>query len=218
MILLTILWRRLARSGTREPAEAYGSRTERLRGATRLATAAFVLAGTTVACGDEVREREEAAAAPQGTEVGQRAPDLSGRAADGGEFEYQPDGRTAAVVVFYRSFHCGLCRERLRELQAHLSEYEGSRARVVAVSPDSAALVRRAAEELGLTFSLVAADSAMLRRWDVLLDDHLLPLPATYLLDGNGLVAFRHVGTNAADRASDLEVLTALHNLRQGTN
>jgi peroxiredoxin len=165
-------------------------------------------------CPRDARVAEEVAALPEGTGIGERAPALSGRTADGGDYQYRPDGRNATVLVFYRSFDCGLCRQRLRELQAHLTEYEATRARVVAVSPDSAAYVRRAAEELGLTFAVVAADSAALREWDVLGSDQILPLPASYLVDAHGVVVFRHVGSNAADRASDLEILAALHNLR----
>jgi peroxiredoxin len=185
---------------------------------TRAVTALLLFAGAAGACGDLVRDTEEVAAVPEGTGVGERAPALVGVAVDGGSFEYRADGRTATVVVFYRGFHCGLCRQRLSDLQAHLTEYEGARARVVAVSPDSAALVRRAAEELGLTFTLVAVDSAALRQWNVLADGHLLPLPASYLLDARGRVLFRHVGTNAADRASDLEMLAALRDARRHAN
>jgi peroxiredoxin len=126
---------------------------------------------------------------------------------------FRPHTRAATVLVFYRSYHCGLCRERLRDIEQHLDDYRSARAHVIALSPDSLPLVRRAADELGLTFPVVAADAESLREWEVFAGDEALPLPASYLLDQRGVVAFRHVGRNAADRASDLELLAALREL-----
>jgi peroxiredoxin len=164
-------------------------------------------------CGERVAPPDEPAL-PVGTGVGEIAPALTGTAADGRRFDLQPDGRTATVLVFYRGYHCGLCRERLRELQRHLPQYRSEGANVVALSADSVANVRLAVEELGLTFPVVAVDSAALSEWEVFSGGDL-PLPASYLLDSRGTVAFRHVGRNAADRTNDLELLAALQDERR---
>lgn len=153
---------------------------------------------------------------PVGTEVGERAPPLSGTTAGGGPYTLAAAGATGTVVVFYRSYHCGLCRERLRELQAHLPQYEAVGARVVAVTADPPAEVQRAVEELGLAYPVVGVDSATLAAWGVVDTAGSPPLPASYLVDRRGVVVFRHLGRNAADRASDIEILAALQQLRGG--
>jgi peroxiredoxin len=172
----------------------------------------LALASTLVAACERLPIREDPAV-PVGTEIGERAPPITGTAADGRPFDFRPDNRTATVLVFYRSYHCGLCRERLREIEQHLDEYRAVRAHVIAVSPDSLPLVRRAAEELGLTYPLVAADPDALGEWDVFGNGEPLSLPASYLLDPRGVVTYRHVGRNAADRASDLELLATLRQM-----
>lgn len=159
--------------------------------------------------GDDAR----ADGVPVGTEIGHRAPPLTGVRGDGRSFELAPRGDGTAVV-FFRGYHCGLCRERLRELQANLGEYDAAGVTVVAVTPDGSDAVERAVQELGLRFSVVSVDSATLGSWGVVEGSHNVPLPGSYLLDNRGVVIFRHVGRNAADRAHDIEVLAALQNAR----
>jgi peroxiredoxin len=155
-----------------------------------------------------------APAAPVGTEVGERAPALAGTPADGGHFELVPSRAAGTVVVFFRGYACGLCRERLRELQATLAAYEGLGARVVAATADAEPEVRRAVDELGLRFPVVSVDSATLHEWGALDTGRALPLPASYLVDNRGVIVFRHIGRHAGDRASDIELLAALRQAR----
>jgi peroxiredoxin len=117
-------------------------------------------------------------------------------------------------VVFFRGYHCGLCRERLRELQANLDEYQRAGVNVVAVTADGQDGIQRAVQELGLGFPVVSVDSATLGNWGLVENSRSLPLPGSYLLDNRGVVIFRHIGRNAADRAHDIEVLAALQHAR----
>jgi len=162
----------------------------------------------TASCGGDGRDAETAAAAPTGTQIGQRAPALAGTEAEGRAFELAAAG-SPTFVVFFRGYGCGLCRERLRELQANLGEYRRLGARVVAVSADGAENLDLARRELELDFPVVGVNEATLSAWG-LVGEATPPLPGSYLIDGNGLVVFRHVGRNASDRAHDLEVLAAL--------
>jgi peroxiredoxin len=186
-------------------------RDARFGSATRLVSLAVVAAVLSAGCG-----RDDGAAAdglPVGTEVGHRAPPLTGVRGDGRSFELSPRGEGTAVV-FFRGYHCGLCRERLRELQANLGEYERAGVTVIAATAEASEGVQRAVQELGLGFAVVSVDSATLGSWGVVEGSHNVPLPGSYLLDNRGVVIFRHVGRNAADRARDIEVLAALQNAR----
>jgi peroxiredoxin len=163
------------------------------------------------ACGDG--PSVDTAEVPSGTAIGERAPALSGTEAEGREYELAPEG-SPTFVVFFRGYGCGLCRERLRELQTNLGEYRRLGARVVAVSADEAENLERARRELELDFPVVGVDDSTLAAWG-LVGDATPPLPGSYLIDRDGLIVFRHVGRNASDRAHDLEVLAALQALRE---
>jgi hypothetical protein len=58
----------------------------------------------------------------RGTETGLLAPELAGTRSGGEGYRLEPDHADATVVVFYRGAYCGLCRERLRQLEAHLPD------------------------------------------------------------------------------------------------
>ena len=156
---------------------------------------------------------------PVGTTPGHLAPMLAGVETGAGvadsfqleEFRGQP-----AVVEFYRSAECGLCRERLRQLQEHRPEYAAAGARVVAVTLDSPEQTARAREALEIDFPIVSVDTATFARWDALDSTRTTPLPAAYLLNERGVIRFRHIGRNAGHRASDAELLTAVLQMQRG--
>ncbi len=150
---------------------------------------------------------------PVGNTPGHLAPELTGTTADGGSFELRADGKQATVLVFYRGLHCGICRERLRELEAHRSAYREAGADVVAVSAEAQQEVTRTPAELGVSFPVVRVDSATLAEWGLLGGEQKLPLPGSFVLDRRGVIHYRHVGRNAADRASDIELLAALQEI-----
>ncbi len=150
---------------------------------------------------------------PVGTEPGRLAPALAGTQAGGGGFELGRDRSSATVLVFYRGLYCGLCRERLQSLEAHRGAYRDLGARVVAVTLDRQEEAARTAEALGLGFPVVRVDSAVFAEWGVLDNPRGLPLPASILLDERGVIRYRHVGRNAADRARDIELLAALQSM-----
>lgn len=177
----------------------------------RLAGAALTLLAT--ACG-AVGGADDEQLPPVGLDVGMLAPELQGRAEGGAAFRIEELRGTPTVVVFYRGGYCGLCRERLRELQDNLAAYGRAGAEVVAVTPDPPDAAARTATELALAYRVVSADSAALERWE-LLGEGSAPLPSTVLLDRSGVIRYRHVGRHAADRARDVEVFAVLAALEE---
>jgi peroxiredoxin len=196
----------LETGGGRPPARD----VRRARSAAAWTTVALAFATAVAGCGER---GGPAAEVPVGTEVGQAPPPLTGYGADGRAFELAPRGEGTAVI-FFRGYHCGLCRERLRELQANLGEYDRAGVSVVAATPDSRENAGRAAQDLGLGFPVVSVDSAVFASWGLMAGEGGLPLPGSYLLDRRGVVIFRHVGRSAADRTHDVEVLAALQDAR----
>jgi peroxiredoxin len=150
---------------------------------------------------------------PIGTELGQRAPAIAGRLPADEEFTVRMSDGSPVVLVFYRTIECGLCRLQLDQMQENLPAYQRSGAEVVAVTLDSPEASRSWLQQAGVLFPIVSVDSATFRSWGALAADETAPLPATYVLDGSGVVRFRHIGRNASDRTSDAEVVAILESL-----
>jgi peroxiredoxin len=171
---------------------------------------AALVAGLLAACSPAVEPGPEL---PIGTEIGYRAPDLAGYSLNGEEYRLPEAPGEPTIVVFYRGADCGLCRLQLEQLQQYLPAYRRQGARVVAVTLDSPEVTRVLAEQAGLEYELVSVDGGAFERSSVMDPGQEAPLPATYIVDGDGIIHFRHVGRNAADRVSDPELLTLIGDL-----
>lgn len=179
------------------------------RGGRSLALALFLAAGPlTAACDSPADLPEEV---PVGTEIGYRAPPLRGSLSDGGNFNLA-DSDGLVVLVFYRSADCGLCRLQLDNAQRHLEGYQYEDARLIGVTLDFPEVSRGLVESAGISFPLVSVDPVYFEAWGALPAPTGAPLPATYIVD-DGIVRFRHIGRNAADRTTDAGVLTVIESL-----
>ncbi len=167
------------------------------------------------ACGGAADSAAEVPLPPVGNTAGLRAPTLIGQTAAAATFRLDSAGAVPAAVVFYRGAYCGLCRERLRALQEHLAAYRAAGVWVVAVTLDTPPEIQRTVQQLGLEFPVVAADTATFAAWGALDAERRTALPASFLLDSLGVIRFRHVGRNAADRATDAALLTAVRQSRE---
>lgn len=177
-------------------------------GPIRLALVTAFLA--TTGCGGQA---EPAPEVPVGTEEGLRAPELHGLRDDGSEFSSGfADGRPA-VLVFYRSANCGLCRVQLVDLERNYGAYVEEDAEVLGLTLDPPQQNLSLTDELGLSFDVISVDTTTFREWGALSESGGTPLPATYVIDGSGLVRFRQIGRNAGDRATDADVVTVLHRI-----
>lgn len=171
----------------------------------------FLLSLVLAACSSSA---EPAPQIPIGTEVGERAPELAGMLHANEPFALSTGGAgVKTVLVFYRSANCGLCRTQLEQLQQYLPAYRRQGARVVAVTLDPPEVSRTLAEQAGLEYDLVSVDAETFTAWGVMTQELGGPMPATYIVDGEGLVRYRRIGRNAADRTTDPELLTIVSGL-----
>lgn len=141
------------------------------------------------------------------------------------------------VLIFYRGGWCPYCNLELRAWQQQLAALQHLGAQLVAVSPQTPDNSLSTAEKNELAFP-VLSDSALTAatafgvafemppelielysrvgndlpvlngngRW-------VLPLPATYVIDRNGRVAFAHVEADYRERAEPIDVLAAVTEL-----
>jgi peroxiredoxin len=145
--------------------------------------------------------------------------------------------RGPLVLIFYRGGWCPYCNLELRAWQRHLAMLDQLGAQLVAVSPQTPDNSLSTAEKNELAFP-VLSDSALQAamafgvafempaelielysraghdlpslngngRW-------VLPVPATYVIDRHGRIAFAHVEADYRERAEPRDVLAAVAGL-----
>jgi len=148
--------------------------------------------------------------------------------------------RGPLVVTFYRGGWCPYCNLELRAYQEVLPEINKLGAQLVAVSPETPDNTLSTAEKNGLTFTVLSdakgkfADALGIRfelspgvraylaaagrdlparnaddRWS-------LPMPATYVVEQSGRIAFAHVDPDYRKRIDPSAVVQALRSLQNG--
>ncbi|GAA2793509.1 peroxiredoxin-like family protein [Saccharopolyspora taberi] len=138
------------------------------------------------------------------------------------------------VLTFYRGAWCPFCNIALRALQQHLDALRARGAQLVAVSPqiadESLSLTDKhelafpvlsdigseVAKRFGIAFDLSEELAAVYERLGFDLQRvnaghaRTLPLPATYVIDRTGTVAWAFVDTDYSRRAEPADILAAL--------
>lgn len=144
------------------------------------------------------------------------------------------------VLVFYRGGWCPYCNATLRAYAEALPRIEAAGGTLIAVTPESAERAsetarddklafpvavdvgNRFAEALGLAFALPDDLRPLYREIGIDLParngdaSHGLPIPATYVLDASGRVAFAHVDADFTRRADPEAAVAAVERLGRG--
>lgn len=169
---------------------------------------------------------------------GERAPDFSLSAAGGGTVSLQALLRAGpAVVVFYRGGWCPYCDLALRALDAIVEPLRAFGASMVAIAPQRIEEQRETRDKHGLGYPLLADAGnrvARLFRLAYPMPDRLvalyrslgidlaatnastgweLPLPATYVVARDGIVADAFVDLDYTRRAEPAAILAAARRL-----
>jgi peroxiredoxin len=180
-------------------------------------------------------------AALKALKVGGKGPDFELEDADGGRFSSaQSLRRGPLVVTFYRGFWCPYCNLDLEAIQDILPDIEQRGATIVAISPQTPANSRRSIREKKLSFPIlfdsgneVAASFGLRFK----LPDYLitlyregfkndlaltngdpswtLPMPARFVIDQHGTIAYAEVNPDYTRRPDPSELLPVLDQLRQ---
>lgn len=147
--------------------------------------------------------------------------------------------RGPVVIIFYRGGWCPYCNLHLRGFQRRLQEFRDLGAQVVAISPqlpdnslstqekdDLAFPVlsdvgNKVARQFGIVFELNDKLLELYRQFGHALEDfngpdgkRELPVPATFLVDGNGTIRLAHVDVDYTQRIDPDDVIRALMALR----
>ena len=141
------------------------------------------------------------------------------------------------VLTFYRGTWCPYCNTELRDLQAVLPEIEASGASLIAISPQQPDSSLSMQEKHSLTFPVLSdAGNEVSRAYGLVFsvgedvqeryeaigidlaaingdDAWELPVPATYVIDSEGVIRFAFVEADYTQRASPQEIIEALQSL-----
>ncbi len=187
---------------------------------------------------DRMADELRRSGAVPGLAVGEPAPGFEAPDARGNVVRL--DDRLAVgpvVVCFYRGAWCPICNLQLRSLQAVLPELRAAGAALLAISPQAPDDSLTLAETLGLGFDVLSdvdqsiagtyrvkfeltgelralyeqigmplTDANADRSWN-------LPVPATFVLDRDGIVRARHVDPDYRTRMEPAEILDAVARL-----
>jgi peroxiredoxin len=138
---------------------------------------------------------------------------------------------TAVVVLFYRGQWCPYCNKHLQQLQDSLQLLTAKNIYVVAITPETSEAIGKTVEKTHASFSLVHDEGAKIMKdykVDYVMDqamvtkykgygvdleknngntDHMLPVPATYIIDKSGKITFVHFDKDYTKRVSVSTIL-----------
>jgi len=145
-------------------------------------------------------------------------------------------GEGPLVVSFYRGGWCPFCNAELRALQATKAEFDSLKANLVVLSPETSDLPRQLKRQLNLDLTMLAdVDHGVAISYGVLfrvpeetkahyagkgydfgrrhgLTEWMLPIPATFVIDQNGVVRGAFVEPDFTIRQEPSDIL---NNVRQ---
>ena len=167
--------------------------------------------------------------------AGDTAPDFTLNDPEGKPvFSRELLSRGPLVVSFYRGIWCPYCNLDLQALQAALSDITARGASVVAISPQTAANSRKSLRNNKLTFPILSdVRSEVANAFGIRfkLPDYLaelykqfgnnlpifnndpswvLPMPARYVIDIDGIIAYSEVNPDYTRRPEPEDILAAL--------
>ncbi len=138
------------------------------------------------------------------------------------------------VVFFYRGQWCPYCNRYLSDLQDSLQYITDKGAFVVAITPERGEEIARTVVKTGTRFSVIYDEGhRIMDAYDVTFelagakhlvykaagidinkasgnDDRALPIPATFIIDQNGIVQMRHFDTDYKKRMSVAHIIGLL--------
>jgi peroxiredoxin len=171
--------------------------------------------------------------------AGDKAPDFVLNDADGKPVASRDlRAKGPLVLSFYRGVWCSYCNMELQALQAELAAIEARGASLVAISPQTAPNSRRSQRDNKLSFPILSdlkAEVANAFGIRFALPDYLvevyqsfkndlplinddpswvLPMPARYVIDTDGIIAYAEVNPDYTQRPDPSELLPVLDRMR----
>lgn len=175
--------------------------------------------------------------AQTGLKKGDPAPQFSAQDNSGKRLELKAllKSHKDVVLFFYRGQWCPYCNKQIKELQDSLQLLTARGAYVVGVTPETGENINKTIDKTHASFSIIQDKSykimraydvnytvneqtlAQLNKYGVDLEknngnrDHVLPVPATYVIGRSGKIIYVHFDKDYTKRASVRAVLDVLN-------
>ncbi|HEY4195650.1 MAG TPA: peroxiredoxin-like family protein [Mucilaginibacter sp.] len=141
----------------------------------------------------------------------------------------------AVVLFFYRGQWCPYCNKQIKQLQDSLQLLTGRGAYVIGVTPETGENINKTIDKTHASFSIIQDKGyhimkaydvnytvndetfAQLKKYGIDLEknngntDHVLPVPATYVIDKTGKIIYVHFDKDYTRRASVNDILAVLN-------
>jgi peroxiredoxin len=141
----------------------------------------------------------------------------------------------AVVLFFYRGQWCPYCNKHIQQLQDSLQLLTGKGAYVIGVTPETSENIHKTIEKTHASFSIIedngykimkaydvnyTADDgtfSKLKGYGIDLEknngnkDHVLPVPATYIIDKSGKITYVHFDKDYTKRPSISTIANAIN-------
>ena len=139
------------------------------------------------------------------------------------------------VLFFYRGQWCPYCNKHIKQLQDSLQLLTSKGAYVVGVTPETGENINKTIDKTHASFSIIQdKDYKIMKAYDVNYTvndetlsqlkkygidleknngntDHVLPVPATYVIDHSGKIIFVHFDKDYTKRPSVSSILSVLN-------
>jgi len=142
------------------------------------------------------------------------------------------------VVTFYRGEWCPYCNEYLAELDENYPKMKELGANLVAISPEIPKYIEKVADKMEHPYTIISGGTPIMQQYglDFQLgkktlvkyklfginlsksngnEDNILPVPATYVIDKNGIIAYKHFDENYKVRAEVDDILKTLESINK---
>jgi len=196
-----------------------------------------MLVGSFAACGQNTKGVKDA----KGLPVGAAAPLFSALDADSAAFSLSDALASGPVVlIFYRGYWCPVCNRHLGQIQDSLRMITGKGVTVVAISPEKPEYLDRMKEKTGASFRLLYDEGYTIAdAYDVTFtpknselviyntvlnanlkkthsdDSQRLPIPATYLINTQGMITWSQFDPDYKKRSSVSEIFIAIDQMEK---
>ena len=173
---------------------------------------------------------------PSGLKPGDAAPDFSAKDANGNKVTLQEELKNGLVVIiFYRGEWCPVCNRYLSNFQDSLSYVIAAGAKVLAITPEVPGSAKKMIARTGATFTVIPDPTEqIMQSYDVLFNvteayqqkirnaleadiasnndkkDAMLPVPATFIINQEGIIVYRQFNLDYHIRATVKDILDNL--------
>ncbi len=174
--------------------------------------------------------------AQSGLKAGDKAPEFMAKDNNGKTVDLKALLKThqSVVLFFYRGQWCPYCNKHIQQLQDSLQMLTGKGAYVVGVTPETSENINKTIEKTHASFSMVKdKDYTIMKAYDVnyVMDpttvakykthgidleqnngntDHVLPVPATYIIDKSGKIKYVQFDKDYRKRPSVATIISEL--------